>query len=114
MIKIIESGKHNRTLIVQNIPTKHEDDLNEIEVTLNYTQDGNPALSKAIALDSHVTPEIVRAVNCHEELVAALDNILNEASRNDAGIWLDLEAFQDHVATIALAALAKAKGEKQG
>lgn len=43
------------------------------------------------------------------ELLSALDDIIEQAARTDAGIWLDLEEFKDHIVLIAGEAKAKAE-----
>jgi len=73
MIKLTPSPRWNREWHVTGIPTAHKDDLPELNICVLYAQDGKaPPLHRAVALDNHVIPAIVRAVNNHESLLAAL------------------------------------------
>lgn len=42
-------------------------------------------------------------------LLAAINDLLEQASRTDAGVWLDVNTFKDYVATVARAAIAACK-----
>ena len=76
-MKLKPTEKHNRTLLAVELPTKMKFDLSQVEFYINYTLEENEggACHKAIALDDHVVPQIVRAVNMHEQLVEAVKHL---------------------------------------
>ena len=57
---------HNRIIKITGIPTEHPGDLTELTIQINYRiepNDGSSTIYKAIALDHHVIPAIVKALN---------------------------------------------------
>ena len=57
--------EHNRTIRVTGIPAKHPLDRTELLITIGYVDDENDGdrIHKAVALDNHVIPEIIAALN---------------------------------------------------
>jgi hypothetical protein len=53
-MKTIPSEKSNRCWTVAELPQPHKSDLEELEICVNYTDQGNAA--KGIAIDSFVVP----------------------------------------------------------
>ena len=63
-MKIENNTNHSRTLVVTNIPKKHPNDLDTLTITISYVDDNTGSrLYKAIALDHHVIPAIISAIN---------------------------------------------------
>lgn len=56
---------HNRTIKVTEIPTNQPGDLSELTIQITYTKNTNEGavIDKAIALDTHVIPAIIKALN---------------------------------------------------
>lgn len=67
-MKLTTKNGYSRCLVVSDLPERIADlrnPLATLEITINYAHVANEgqALPKAIALDNHVIPEIVAAVN---------------------------------------------------
>lgn len=109
----IELSEHSsRFLNVTGIPRGHPADVDKLAVYVMYRD--TASVENALALDGQVIPQIVRAVNLHDELVAALDGCVRwlEALREANEISV-IETAPEGVSILAArAAIAKAKGTK--
>lgn len=97
---------HNRTLNVSEIPAQHPDDVRDMNIAIAYTEDGKPAIHKAVALDKLVVPFILKAVETYNRLLALkqagkLETVLDLASQNM--LELDDEDMEDEAETQHLA-----------
>jgi hypothetical protein len=77
-------------------------------ITINYT--GHSTVLKAVPLDNFVIPYIQRAVNAHEDLVAALDKIHSWLVAGAIASPQDMAQSFPEMERIASEALTKAKG----
>lgn len=79
------SEEWNRKIIVENIPASHGEP-NELEITVGYVS-RNPCgeCHKAVILDGTIIPQVVLAVNCHDELVHALKGMVDMFERHING-----------------------------
>ena len=68
-MKLLPTDKSNRTLLATELRIVSRDDKGRLEITIGYT--GESTVANAIPLDHQVIPATVRAVNCHEDLLAA-------------------------------------------
>lgn len=62
----IEHQHAERKMLFVDIPVHHKDDPQTMEITINYTGDGNAC--KGVTLDNIIIPAIVKAVNAREEV----------------------------------------------
>lgn len=61
-----ETTGHNRTVKITGIPTDHPSDPSELTITINYVRNPGDDIGRvhmAVALDKHVIPAIIRAIN---------------------------------------------------
>lgn len=90
-MKLLPTDKHDRTLWATELPTPTPHDLPDLEITIGYT--GDSSCEKAIPLDSFVIPQIKRAVNSFDELLAALrqtiDALYNETHGQPHSPWIE-------------------------
>jgi len=68
-MRIEKTDKHSRVLLVKDIPTKHGEpgEPVELEIVINYTEDGEAGrVNKAVCLDGVVIPAIIERFNAGE------------------------------------------------
>jgi hypothetical protein len=113
-MRIKASEEWNRKLVVTDIPADPEftKAIKTLDIVVTYDNDnktnpcGNGA--KACVLDGKVIPQIVKAVNCHDELVQSLKEMV-DMFENQLGGAGGLEAIQrrDRARAILKAAMSK-------
>ncbi len=88
-MKLTTTDIHNRTLQVTDLPAGFPD----FHLVLSYTADGEPRVTKAVALDNYVIPEILQ----WQAKVAKYEEALREIAKGEGTFSRDQLTFANSV-----------------
>jgi hypothetical protein len=104
-MKLIPSSKHVRFLSAEDLAKSDLGYLRSLDIEIRYT--GDSSVCRAITLDNTIIPEIIRRVNSHEDMLAALQVIVLTP-----GILRYLKRHDPMALGQAVTAIAKAEGKR--